>query len=99
MPSPKSVKDTEPQDVAVPAADGPATAPVETPEPSGAYEYVYFADSVYPHVPLTARAATTDTAATVFVWPFGPPDDGRWAPTTKSPNQAADNAGPLIIEE
>jgi hypothetical protein len=93
MPSPKSAKDTEPtpqpQEAAAPAADSTASA----------YEYSYFADAVYPHVPLTARAATAETAATVFDWPFGPPTDGRWTPTTKKPNQAADNAGPLTSEE
>lgn len=89
MPSSKPAKDTDP----APAADVPA------PTQPGAYEYSHYADSVYSHVPLTARAATADTAATVFAWPFGPPDDGRWRPTTKKPNQAADNAGPLINEE
>lgn len=90
MSSARSAKDTEPTPKP-PAPDSPA--------PADTYEYTHFADAVYPHVPLTARAATPDTAATVFVWPFGPPADGRWTPTTKKPNQAADNAGPLTSEE
>jgi hypothetical protein len=93
MSSAKSVKDTEPTPQPAPAA---AAASVPA---SSAYEYTHFADAVYTHVPLTARAATADTAATVFDWPFGPPSDGRWTTTTKKPNQAADNAGPLTSEE
>ncbi|MFJ2630831.1 hypothetical protein ACIO6U_02555 [Streptomyces sp. NPDC087422] len=72
------------------------------PEP-GVYEYTHGADCVYPQVPLTARAANpgrpesegdpgeSPVTATVFNWPFGPPDDGRWTTTRKKPNQAADN--------
>lgn len=112
MPSARSSKDTEP--ASPPVDTSTKTAPAEptvdaaepTPEPAeptgpqpGVYEYTYFADCVYPHVPLSARAATPDTPATVFDWPFGPPQDGRWAPTSKKPNQAADNAGPLTSEE
>ncbi|MGR3875809.1 hypothetical protein ACUXZZ_45570 (plasmid) [Streptomyces graminifolii] len=67
--------------------------------PPGVYEYRHFADCTYPHVPLSCRAATESTDATVYDWPFGPPDDGRWAPTTKTPNQVADNAAPLVSEE
>lgn len=40
-----------------------------------------------------------ETAATVFHWPFSAPDDGRWAPTDKKPNQVADNAPPVSDEE
>lgn len=79
------------------------TAPAPGAEPSGpapgVYEYAYGADCVYPSVPLTARAVTTDQPATVFAWPFGPPDDGRWTPTKKKPNQAADNAPAPSNEE
>lgn len=71
----------------------------------GVYEYVHPTACVYPHVPLTAYPAREDgkgveLPATVFDWPFGPPDDCRWAKTRKTkPNQAADNAGPLTSEE
>ncbi|MFE5037163.1 hypothetical protein [Streptomyces sp. NPDC056683] len=104
MPTSKTPKD-EPTPQAAAADEVPEPAPA-TPdaaptaaEPGGAYEFTHFADCVYPHVPLTARAATPDTPATVFDWPFGPPADGRWTKTTKKPNQAADNAGPLTHEE
>ncbi len=30
--------------------------------------------------------------ATVFDWPFSAPDDGRWMPTKRKPNQLPDNA-------
>ncbi|MEU6347237.1 hypothetical protein ABZ883_40595 [Streptomyces sp. NPDC046977] len=92
-----------------PVPDAPAPAP-DAPEqqPGGVYEYVHGIGCVYPHVPLTCHAhqpavpATDSTpeiperAATVFDWPDGPPDDGRWARTRKRPNQAADNAGGLL---
>jgi hypothetical protein len=119
MPTAKPSKDDAPQptpqpeEPATPAAEpdieAPAAAPTG-PEP-GVYEYSYFADCVYPHVPLTCRAARPERTAanddpgepevkaTVFDWPFGPPDDGRWTKTRKKPNQAADNAGPLTSEE
>lgn len=101
MPTAKSLKDVpeptpQPEQAAPPATD-PAPADA-VPEP-GIYEYTHFADCVYPHVPLTCRAETADAPATVFDWPFGPPDDGRWTKTRKKPNQAADNAGPLTSEE
>ncbi|MFF7411664.1 hypothetical protein [Streptomyces lydicus] len=97
-------RDTE----AVPAA--PAAEPVEAsqdqdgPAP-GVYEYVHPTACVYPHVPLTAHPAREgadgrELPATVFDWPFGPPNDGRWAKTRKTkPNQAADNAPALSSEE
>ncbi|MFI5814850.1 hypothetical protein ACIA7S_28325 [Streptomyces sp. NPDC051643] len=106
MPTAKPSKDEstpQPQDAAVPAAETPTEVPVEAPEPSGpkpgVYEYTHFTDSVYLHVPLTAHTATDGRPATVFDWPFGPPDDGRWAPTKKSPNQAADNMPALAPSE
>ena len=37
--------------------------------------------------------------ATVFHWAFGAPDDGRWTPTRKKPNQAADNEPAPSSEE
>ncbi|MBM9509992.1 hypothetical protein [Actinacidiphila acididurans] len=44
--------------------------------------------------------AIPPTPATVFDWPFGAPNDGRWQPTRKKPNQVADNdAAPLVSEE
>lgn len=93
-----------PTETAEPAAE-------ETgPEP-GVYEFTHFADCVYPHVPLSCHAArperpATDSdpgepevRATVFDWPFGPPDDGRWTKTRKKPTQRADNEPPLSSEE
>jgi hypothetical protein len=101
MPSAKSAKDaTEPTPPAEPAAPDPEPAPAPAAGGPGVYEYTHFTDCVYPHVPLTARAATPDRAATVFDWPFGPPTDGRWTPTSKKPNQAPDNEpAPLSSEE
>ncbi|MHB9861978.1 hypothetical protein [Streptomyces sp. YIM S03343] len=96
MPSNRSVKDPKPTPQPDEAA-APATA--DTPAGPAAYEYTHYADCVYPHVPLTARAATPDTPATVYAWPAGPPDDGRWAPTSKNPNQHADNAPAPSSEE
>ncbi|MGW4042946.1 hypothetical protein [Streptomyces sp. NPDC004721] len=106
MPTAKSSKDAEstPQlEDAATAATEPATDPEPVsesagPEP-GVYEYTHFADCVYPHVPLTCHAATADRPATVYDWPFGPPDDGRWTKTRKKPNQAADNMPAPSSEE
>jgi len=84
-------------------------AKADVPEP-GVYEYTHSADCTYPHVPLTAHAANpgrdadgddpgeVPVTATVFDWPFGPPEDGRWTKTRKKPNQAADNE-PALSEE
>ncbi|MBK3624910.1 hypothetical protein JHN59_08620 [Streptomyces sp. MBT49] len=86
-------------------------ADTDGPQPSGVYEYVHGVSCTYPHVPLTCHphqpaAPATDTApevpeqaATVYDWPDGPPDDGRWAATTKRPNQAADNCGGRLTSE
>lgn len=86
----------------------------EVPEgrlPAGVYEFVGTIPTQYLDVPLTARPAdpgqdATDdtpavpaTPATVFDWPFSAPDDGRWKPSKKKPNQVADNAAPLSTEE
>ncbi|MFJ8345024.1 hypothetical protein ACIQ9J_01345 [Streptomyces sp. NPDC094153] len=103
MPTSKSPKDTtetpQLEDAAIAATTvSEPVAESARPEP-GVYEYTHYDDCVYPHVPLTCRAATLDSPATVFEWPFGPPDDGRWTKTKKKPNQAADNAGPLTSEE
>lgn len=95
--TPQVEKTTAPAAADTPDAEEP-TPQTSGPKP-GVYEFTHFADCVYPHVPLTCHAATPDSPATVFDWPFGPPDDGRWAPTKKKPNQAADNAGPLTSEE
>lgn len=120
MPSAKSspAKDPTPAPAPQPEhAAPPTTEPTPAPEAAprgpepGVYEYTHYADCVYPHVPLTCRAArperpATDTdpgepavAATVYAWPFGPPDDGRWTKTRKKPNQAADNAPAPSSEE
>ncbi|MGW2692330.1 hypothetical protein ACWC3Y_10765 [Streptomyces sp. NPDC001296] len=108
MPTAKSAKDAteptpQPEETTAAATEAPVNDPEPTAEPTGpepgVYEYTHFADCVYPHVPLTCRAATADTPATVFDWPFGPPDDGRWTKTRKKPNQAADNAPALSSEE
>jgi hypothetical protein len=110
--SPEKDQTAKPADTAQPEGDAPAAEPARTDrlEP-GVYEYIHPVDCVYPHVPLTAKAArpgspATDdgpgepaTAATVFDWPFGPPGDGRWVKTRKKPNQAPDNAPPLTAEE
>lgn len=91
----------QPEQAASQAPDPAPAEPVQEPsgpEP-GVYEYTHFADCVYPHVPLTCHAATADTSATIFDWPFGPPDDGRWTKTRKKPNQAADNAPAPSSEE
>jgi hypothetical protein len=110
MPTAKSTKD-EPEPTPQPEeAAAPAAAVQPRAEP-GVYEYTHSTDCVYPHVPLTARAEraarpATDqdpgepaVTATVFNWPFGPPDDGRWTKTKKKPNQAADNAPAPSSEE
>ncbi|NUR01369.1 MAG: hypothetical protein HOY79_34040 [Streptomyces sp.] len=119
MPSAKPPRGTEPTpqptEAAEPVTEEPAAPPAEEPAPAapsgpppGVYEYTHYTDCVYPHVPLSARAACPAidgphgqpaTAATVFDWPFGAPDDGRWTPTKKKPNQAADNMPPLSSEE
>lgn len=111
MPTAKSAKDTEPTPQPDPSdapadtapAPAPVAEPVEAPAPAGpppgVYAYSHFADCVYPHVPLSARAATAEAPATIFDWPFGPPDDGRWTPTSKRPNQAADNEPAPSSEE
>ena len=89
-----------------PAAD---PAPVE--DPMEVAEYIAGFDTVYLAVPLTAHPArpaipggdTTEPVpaqpATVYAWPDGMPQDGRWQPTRKQPNQAPDNAGPVTVEE
>lgn len=78
--------------------------------PAGVYEFTGPIATQYLEVPLTAhpaypeQAATADepaapaTAPTVFNWPFTAPDDGRWQPTKKKPNQQPDNA-PALPEE
>lgn len=89
----------------------PAAEPKAEPAAPAAYEYTAGFDTVYVHVPLTAHPerpaelgddstpAVPGQPATVFAWPDGPPEDGRWQPTRKRPNQAPDNAGPLNPEE
>lgn len=78
--------------------DQPATGLLDP----GVYEYTAPYSTVYP-VPLTAHplipavAATDGTAggpevpATVFDWFEGCPNDGRWTPSRKKPNQQPDN--------
>ncbi|MFI8535332.1 hypothetical protein ACIGMX_34445 [Streptomyces aquilus] len=72
--------------------------------PAGVYEFTGPVPTQYLEVPLTARPAVegrpaTDdepevpaSPATVFDWPLSAPDDGRWKPTRKKPNQQPDNA-------
>jgi hypothetical protein len=87
--------------------------PAEVPEgrlPAGVYGYVGTIPTLYLDVPLTARPAGPGrpaegddpgepaTPATVFAWPFTAPDDGRWQPSKKKPNQLPDNA-PADSEE
>lgn len=59
---------------------------------AGVYEFTGAVATQYLEVPLTARPATDDGPATVFDWPFSAPDDGRWKPTRRKPNQLPDNA-------
>ncbi|MCX5209817.1 hypothetical protein OG689_11025 [Kitasatospora sp. NBC_00240] len=92
MPAPKTPPTGEPE----PTAD-------VAPEPPAAFEYIAPFATVYLAVPLTARPAqpglpatdedpgTAATPATVFAWPDGAPDDGRWTATRKKPNQQPDN--------
>lgn len=84
----------------------PEAAPAEPPQalpgrqPAGTYAYTGTADAVYLEIPLTARPAGPNQAATVFHWPFGAPDDGRWAATRSKPNQVPDNeSAPASSEE
>jgi hypothetical protein len=100
----KSAPSPEPDPT--PAADTtPTPAPAPTPEvapessksgtgrlPAGTYQFTGPVPTQYLEVPLTAHPATDGRPATVFDWPFGAPDDSRWEPTKKKPNQAADNA-------
>jgi hypothetical protein len=82
-----------------PAAD-PAPEP-ETPAgrlPAGTYAYTDPNEALYLEVPLTARPTDGDRPATVFAWPFGAPDDGRWKATRSKPNQGPDN-DPAAMEE
>lgn len=67
-------------------------------QPAGTYEFTGPIPTLYLEVPLTARPASDDEPATVFNWPFTAPDDGRWQPTKKKPNQLPDNA-PAHTEE
>lgn len=77
----------------------PGAVPIPGLLPAGIYEFTGPYATQYLHVPLTARPAGVDGPATVFDWPFGAPDDGRWQLTRKKPNQVADNAAPLSPEE
>lgn len=113
--APKPTSDTDkpaPPATSADPRESATTAELAGPEP-GVYEYTHGVDCVYPHVPLTARAARPEraadpdddtdqgepaVAATVFDWPDGPPGDGRWTKTRKKPNQAADNE-PALSEE
>jgi len=106
----------ETPDAAAPDIPADSEPPTGLLDP-GVYEYTHVNECVYPHVPLTARAAhpgrparpASDgdsgdpgepaVIATVFHWAFGAPDDGRWAPTRKKPNQAADNEPAPSSEE
>lgn len=90
-----------------PAAPAPAPVEKETAAPEtlpgrlapGPAEYIAPVESVYLSVPLTARPATDERPATVFDWPEGAPDDGRWKPTKATPNQLPDNAPAEPVKE
>lgn len=99
-------------DTAAAAAPEPSPGAAAVPGgPGGAYQFTGLLPTQYLHVPLTARPAAEAVAgtdadpgsparpATVFDWPDGPPQDGRWTRTRLKPNQAADNAAPLVSEE
>jgi len=96
----------EPGAVAVPAGRQPPgvyefTGPIAT-------QYLEVPLTARPANPgRPGRPATGDTPevppvpaspATVFDWPFSAPDDGRWQPTKRKPNQVADNAPPVSEE-
>ena len=86
-PAPKTTQET----VAA-APDTPANEVPPGRQPAGVYEFTGPIPTLYLEVPLTARPADEDNPATVFDWPFSAPDDGRWQPTKKKPNQLPDNA-------
>jgi hypothetical protein len=67
--------------------------------PAGVYQFTGSIATQYLEVPITARPADGDTPATIADWPFSAPDDGRWEPSKRKPNQVADNAAPLTSEE
>lgn len=93
-PAPKPATETAAAAPEKPAAD-------EVPpgrQPAGTYEFTGPISTLYLEVPLTARPASDDDPATVFDWPFTAPDDGRWQPSKKKPNQLPDNA-PANSEE
>lgn len=99
-----AVKEAPAEPGASPSPEPPETAPGML--PAGVYEYTAPFATVY-GLPLTARPENPGrpaqgddpgepaVPATVFAWDFGCPDDGRWKPTKKKPNQVADNAAPL----
>lgn len=104
----------EPERTPAPTRTTEATTPKPTPElavatpepdipegrlPAGVYEFTGTLPTQYLEVPLTARPTGPGQAATVFDWPFSAPDDGRWQPTKKKPNQVADNAPAVPPEE
>lgn len=105
-PAPKTTSET-----AAPAPEKPAADDVPPGrQPAGVYEFTGPIATHYLEVPLTAHPAdpgrpaedgepeVSATPATVFNWPFTAPDDGRWQPSKKKPNQLPDNA-PANSEE
>lgn len=101
-----AAKGAPPSTTASPAPDAPAESAGASPSPGpeapsaarlgpGVYEYTAPFATVY-DLPLTARPADGDTPATVFEWPDGAPDDNRWTPTRKKPNQVPDNCVPPV---
>lgn len=93
-PDQEAVQDATP----APEPEAPPATEVPTEEvpagrlAAGVYEFTGAVATQYLEVPLTARPASEDGPATVFDWPYSAPDDGRWRPTRKKPNQLPDNA-------
>jgi hypothetical protein len=94
-PPPPVEPDPAPADTPASAAPEPeqpgAVAVPDGRLPAGAYLFTGPIATQYLDVPLTARPAEGGSPATVFDWPFGAPNDGRWEPTRRKPNQRPDN--------
>ncbi|MGE7437945.1 hypothetical protein [Kitasatospora sp. NPDC001175] len=88
----------EPDPAQADAPAKPGASPSPEPTTPAAFEYAAGFDTVYVSVPLTAHPDDHRGPATVYAWPDGAPQDGRWQPTTLQPNQAPDNAGPQLKE-
>jgi hypothetical protein len=100
-PDPTPATDTTPAPTPAPEP-ARASGEKDTPPgrlPAGTYQFTGTLPTQSLEVPLTAYPEDDTRPATVFAWPFSAPDDGRWEPSKKKPNQVADNAAPLSTEE